>query len=183
MPVFDALPDARIVDQVRGWDLAASAKGDWTAGVKLIRLYGDLRFNDLIIITDVQRHRGAPEEVRHLVRTVAQADGYRTKQLFPRDPGQAGVDQAESYVQMLRGNRVAAVPQTGSKVIRADAAASQANIGRIGLLKASWNAALLDELAAFPNGQHDDQVDALSLAFNQAAIGISNYARWVALAS
>jgi predicted phage terminase large subunit-like protein len=183
MPVFDALPNARIVDQVRGWDLAASANGDWTAGVKLVRLYGDPRFNDLIIITDVQRLRGAPEEVRHLVRTVAQADGYRTKQLFPRDPGQAGVDQAESYVQMLRGNRVAAVPQTGSKVIRADAAASQANIGRIGLLKASWNAALLDELAAFPNGRHDDQVDALSLAFNQSATGMTNYARWMALAS
>jgi hypothetical protein len=35
------------------------------------------------------------------------------------------------------------------------------------MLKASWNAALIEELAAFPNGQHDDQVDALSLAFNQ----------------
>ena len=44
---------------------------------------------------------------------------------------------------MLKGSRVSAVPQTGSKIVRADAAASQANIGRIGMLSASWNAALV----------------------------------------
>jgi predicted phage terminase large subunit-like protein len=184
MPVFDALPNARVVDQQRGWDLAASSgRGDWTVGVKLVRLSGDPRFKDLMLITDVQRIRGAPEEVRHLVRTVAEADGRFVKQLFPRDPGQAGVEQAESYVAMLRGSRVMAVPQTGSKSVRADAVASQANIGQIGMLRASWNAALIDELAAFPNGQHDDQVDALSLAFNQMSTKMSNLERWIALSS
>ncbi len=52
---------------------------------------------------------------------------------------------------------------------RADGAASQANIGKIGLLKASWNNVLLDELGSFPLGQHDDVIDALSLVFNQLA--------------
>jgi predicted phage terminase large subunit-like protein len=184
MPIFAELPNARVIDQQRGWDLAASSgKGDWTVGVKLARLWGDPRFKDMMIITDVQRIRGTPDEVRHLVRTVAVADGISTTQLFPRDPGQAGVDQAESYVMMLRGSRVSAVPQTGSKIVRADAAASQANIGRIGMLMAGWNAALIDELAAFPNGQHDDQVDALSLAFNQMSTKISNLERWIALSS
>jgi predicted phage terminase large subunit-like protein len=184
MPIFAELPNARVIDQQRGWDLAASSgKGDWTVGLKLARLWGDPRFKDLMIITDVQRIRGTPDEVRHLVRTVAAADNISTTQLFPRDPGQAGIDQAESYVMMLRGSRVSAVPQTGSKIVRADAAASQANIGRIGMLRAGWNAALIDELAAFPNGQHDDQVDALSLAFNQMSTKISNLERWIALSS
>src|SRR5215469_12034937 len=135
------------------------------------------------LVAPAQRIRGAPEEVRHLVRTVAAADDSSTKQLFPRDPGQAGADQAESYVMMLKGSRVSAVPQTGSKIVRADAAARQANIGRIGMLRASWNAALIDELAAFPNGQHDDQVDALSLAFNQIATKLGNMERWLAMSS
>jgi phage terminase large subunit-like protein len=149
MPIFDALPNAKVIDQRRGWDLAASSsRGDWTVGVKLAKQWGDPRFKDLLIITDVQRIRGAPEDVRHLVRTVAAADGSSAKQLFPGDPGQAGVDQAKSYMAMLRGSRVVAVPQTGSKIVRADASASQANIGRIGMLRASWNAALIDELAA-----------------------------------
>jgi hypothetical protein len=53
------------------------------------------RFEDMYVITDVRRIRGTPDEVRHLVRTVAEADGYAVKQCFSRDPGQAGVDQAE----------------------------------------------------------------------------------------
>jgi hypothetical protein len=40
-------------------------------------------------------------------------------------------------------------------------------IGRIGMLRAPWNNVLLDELASFPLGQHDDQVDVLSYAFSK----------------
>ena len=72
---------------------------------------------------------------------------------------------------------------TGSKELRALSVAAQCNIGRVGLLRAPWNAALLDELAAFPAGAHDDMVDALALAFNQTWIKVSDMARWLALAS
>jgi phage terminase large subunit-like protein len=40
-----------------------------------------------------------------------------------------------------------------------------------------------DELAAFPNGPHDDQVDALSLAFKQMLAKMSSLERWIALSS
>jgi predicted phage terminase large subunit-like protein len=117
-------------------------------------------------VLDIVRFRGSPEEVRKMVRTVAAADGYGTKIWIPKDPAQAGVDQADSYVRMLAGYPIAAERQSGDKVTRADAAASQANIGRIAMLRAPWNAAFIEELAAFPRGVHDDQVDALSLAFS-----------------
>jgi predicted phage terminase large subunit-like protein len=55
---------------------------------------------------------------------------------------------------------------SGDKVTRADGAASQPNI-RISVVRAPWTPALIEELAAFPSGQHDDQVDALSLAFSK----------------
>jgi phage terminase large subunit-like protein len=48
------------------------------------------------------------------------------------------------------------------------------------MLRGEWNAALLDELAAFPNGQHDDQVDACAGAFNGLTIG--GVGRWEDLA-
>jgi predicted phage terminase large subunit-like protein len=89
------------------------------------------------------------------------------KQWFPEDPGQAGKDQVQSYIKLLSGYRVEAERMTGDKVTRADACASQANIGQIGMLKASWNASLIDELASFPSGRWDDQTDALSLAFSK----------------
>jgi predicted phage terminase large subunit-like protein len=33
------------------------------------------------------------------------------------------------------------------------------------MMRGAWNDDLLSELRAFPNGKHDDQVDALSRAF------------------
>lgn len=182
MPIHDTIPPgASVLEQARGWDLASSAgRGDWTVGLKLARLYGDPRYEDMYLITDMQRIRGTPDEVRHLVRTVAEADGHMVKQWFPEDPGQAGKDQSASYVQMLSGYRVEAIRQTGSKETRADTAASQANIGRIGMLRAEWNAPLLDELGSFPSGVHDDIVDALSLVFNQMS-GDDTLSQWMRL--
>jgi phage terminase large subunit-like protein len=43
---------------------------------------------------------------------------------------------------------------SGDKVTRADAVASQCNVGRVGTLRAGWNAAVVDELGSFPLGVH-----------------------------
>jgi phage terminase large subunit-like protein len=50
--------------------------------------------------------------------------------------------------------------------------ASQVNGGNVAIVRAPWNAAFLDELAAFPNGIKDDQVDAASRAF--ALVGLKS---------
>jgi predicted phage terminase large subunit-like protein len=152
--------------KVRAWDLAASAKGDYSVGLLLGRCY-DSRWSSTFFVLDVVRFRGPPEEVRRTVLTVAKADGYSTKVWLPRDPAQAGADQADSYVRMLSGFSVGTERMSGDKATRADSAASQANIGRIALVRAPWNAAFIEELAAFPVGLHDDQVGALSLAFSK----------------
>jgi predicted phage terminase large subunit-like protein len=179
MPVLEYLPALIKSASVRAWDLASSSTGDYTVGLKLA-----LRAEDrLPIVVDVRRMRGRPDEVRRLVKTVAEADGRETKIMLPQDPAQAGADQVQSFIEMLAGFRVEAVRMSGSKEIRADAVASQCNIGRIGMLRASWNAALIDELGSFPLGAHDDQVDALSLAFSKQAAEAARWARWRALAS
>lgn len=49
--------------------------------------------------------------------------------------------------------------------------AAQAERGNIRLIRGNWNAQFLDEMYAFPEGAHDDQVDAASGAFNALAIG------------
>jgi predicted phage terminase large subunit-like protein len=166
MPITEPSTLPTIVEKVRAWDLASSAKGDYTVGLLLARAYSPA-FENTFIVLDVIRFRGPPEEVRRTVLTVAQADGYSTKIWIPRDPAQAGADQADSYIRMLSGFPVEAERMSGDKATRADAAAAQCNIGRISMVRAPWNAAFVEELASFPRGVHDDQVDALSLAFSK----------------
>ena len=167
MPVVEPTLCPKIVEKVRAWDLASSTKGDWTVGLLLGRAYDSGTYESRFVVLDVVRFRGPPEEVRSTVRTVAAADGHGAKIWIPRDPAQAGADQADSYIRMLSGYRIEAERMSGDKATRADAAASQANIGRISMLRAPWNTAFVEELAAFPRGVHDDMVDALSLAFSK----------------
>jgi predicted phage terminase large subunit-like protein len=153
---------------IRAWDFASTTQGDYTVGLKLVVQY-DHEFKPFWIITDVQRFRGGPEEVRRTVRQIAESDGYGTQIALPEDPGQAGKSQVFDFTQLLSGFPLVATRMTGSKEIRALSVAAQVNIGKVHMLKANWNAALLDELAGFPSAKYDDQVDALSLAFSELA--------------
>jgi predicted phage terminase large subunit-like protein len=71
---------------------------------------------------------------------------------------------------MLAGYSVKTEPSTGSKEVRADPFAAQAEAGNVKLKNGPWNTAYLDELMSFPNGKHDDQVDSSSGAFNKLAL-------------
>ena len=57
--------------------------------------------------------------------------------------------------------------ETGDKVTRASPASAQASAGNIRVVRGAWNEAFFSELENFPSPKsHDDQVDALSGAFN-----------------
>jgi predicted phage terminase large subunit-like protein len=56
-------------------------------------------------------------------------------------------------------------PEVGDKEKRADPLAAQCEHSFMRLLEGHWNQAFVNELCAFPNAAHDDQVDAASAAF------------------
>ncbi len=166
--IVDAAP--KTAQLIRKWDFAASRDvgkydPDWTVGVKMQR-----NSDGGYTVLDVIRFRGRPDEVEKAVQAVASQDGRGVKIVIPQDPGQAGVAQAQYYTKMLAGYRVEAIRETGDKATRADPFASQVNMGNVALIRAPWNRAFIEELAAFPDGSHDDQVDAASGAFEQVAI-------------
>jgi len=160
----------RMVDQVpdgigvRGWDLAGSDEAggdpDWTVGVKLVR-----DRSNCVFIDDVIRFRALPGDVAERIRATAAMDGAAVTIGLPQDPGQAGKSQIMFLTQMLAGFRVVATPETGPKATRALPVASQVSAGTLAIRRAAWNAAFLDEMANFPSGRKDDQVDALTRAF------------------
>lgn len=152
---------------VRTWDLAATEKTednndpDWTVGALIGR-----RPSQRIVIADVVRVRRKASDVRALVHRTAVQDGRHVSIRIPQDPGQAGKDQAQSYVTALQGFACFFRTVTGDKVIRAEPFAAQWQAGNVEVVRAPWNEALFAELEAFPEGGHDDQVDALSEGFN-----------------
>jgi predicted phage terminase large subunit-like protein len=153
------------VKWVRGWDLAASeGEGDWTVGVLMGRL-SDGRF----IVQDVKRGRWSADQVRFEIRKCANEDPQGTAIELPQDPGQAGKDQASQLTRMLAGSDVRARIQSGSKEVRATGFAAQQQARNVLVWEAPWNGSFVAELAAFPRGTHDDQVDAGATAFNALA--------------
>ena len=155
---------------VRAWDLAATKKmgtadPDYTVGVKAMRT-AEGRY----VVLDVVRVRGGPEEVEALILATAQADGRKVKVRLPQDPGQAGVSQVKHLTAKLAGYRVESERPTGDKATRAAPAAAQVNVGNVSMVRAAWNAPFRAELASFPGGTHDDQVDAFADAFSVIAL-------------
>ena len=167
--ILDVLPP--LVREARGWDLAATTeaenkKADWTAGARLGR-DADGRF----YIGDMRRLRGTPHQVELALTGTAALDGTDVAISGPQDPGQAGKAQGISLTKLLAGYDVEFTPETGSKSTRAKAFAAQVEAGNVFMLRADWNKALIDELRVFPNGRHDDQVDAISRAFHRLIFG------------
>lgn len=161
----------------RSWDLAATEAGedntdpDWTAGVKLGR-----RICGRIVVLDVKRCRRKSGAVRTLVKATADADGAECWVSIPEDPGQAGKEQAASYVAMLQGHRVKVRRATEDKVTRAEPVSSAWQAGGFDVVQGPWTEAFLSELEGFPELRHDDQVDALSDAHAILPKHKTNYA-------
>lgn len=158
----------------RGWDLAATSEdenGDpaYTSGV----LIGKRR-NGRYVVANVINMRLSASEVRKLVLMTAQTDRAtygRVVQRLPQDPGQAGKEQAESYVKMLSGFLVKVLPESGSKESRAEPFAAQWQPGNVDVLIAEWNEMYFNQLESFPESKFKDMVDASSSAFNEIENG------------
>ena len=152
------------VAAVRYWDLAASEPGpgrldpDYTVGLRLERdRHGSF------YITNIVRERLSAGSVEDLVKATALSDGKVVAIWLEQEGGSAGKSVSSSYKRnVLRGFNVRTAPASGSKVVRARVVAAAAENGLVKLLPSRHADAFLDELAAFPNGPHDDCVDALA---------------------
>ena len=159
LQVIDALPAERIA-WVRGWDFGATDGGDPTAGAKIGRLP-----DGRLIIADMVHGQWGPDERDAVLRNTASQDGHGVRISIPQDPGQAGKTQALYMTRMLQGYRVHTSPESGDKVTRAEPFAAQVNVGNVLMLRGGWNHGLIEEMRMFPNGSHDDRIDACSRAF------------------
>jgi predicted phage terminase large subunit-like protein len=159
---------------LRYWDRAGSENpdADWTAGLKMQK-----HPTGVFYIHGVARLQGSPLKVEQAIATTATSDGKGCNIRLEQDPGQAGKAEVGYHIRQLAGYVVKAVPVRKSKearVLGANGVAAQAEAGNIKIVDpladqggSPWVKAFLDEICLFPRGEHDDQVDALSGAFNE----------------
>ena len=165
--ILDKVP-GDVIRWVRCWDLAATEKtedGDpaYTAGVLIGK-----RKNGRYVIADVINRQMSASDVRKTIKLTAQADlaAYKRVRIrLPKDPGQAGKEQAESYVKYLAGFDVKTVAETGSKEARAEPMAAQWQAGNFDMVYGPWNEEYLLQLENFPDGKFKDMVDASANGF------------------
>jgi predicted phage terminase large subunit-like protein len=117
----------------------------------------------MFVVLDVVSIRARPHEVDQLIDRTAQQDGRAVRVGFWQDPGAAGKAEADRHVRRLAGWAVSTRIAALNKVAYAKATSSQAEKGNVKLLRGPWNDAYLSEHEGFPDGAHDDIVDAESL--------------------
>ncbi|MGH9200121.1 MAG: phage terminase large subunit [Vicinamibacterales bacterium] len=157
------------LERVRWWDLSAGGH-DRTAGVLLGRSPEGLYY-----VIDVKLGEWTPREVERKMLETASHDGKEVPVWTAQDPGQAGVAQVDHLHRVLEAYDFHSRRESGDKGVRANPVASQAEAGNVLLREGSWNENFIDELALFPHGQYDDQVDALSGAYNTLAGEATRY--------
>jgi predicted phage terminase large subunit-like protein len=151
--------------KVRYWDRAATKKNDtndpdYTVGLKM-----EKDDSGIFYVSDLVRLQESPLGVQTAIKNTCTQDGFSCKVGIEQDPGQAGVSEADYLIRMLAGFIATPYKVTKDKVTRASPVSSQAEAGNIKVLIADWNEEFFRELENFPEGSHDDIVDAFSGAF------------------
>lgn len=163
-----AVPSEAI--RVRYWDKAGTASGgDYTAGVLMAKDPDGTYWIEHIV-----RGQWSAHERNTIIKQTAEADRDRYPTAPPsiwieEEPGSGGKESADISRRDLAGFSVRTERPTGSKEVRADPFSAQCegeNVRIVNSPDRPWDIeAFFHELEQFPNGRHDDQVDAASGAF------------------
>jgi predicted phage terminase large subunit-like protein len=176
--LVEAVPASGLM--VRYWDLAGTepkGKGhdpDYSAGALACRM-PDQR----TALVDVARFRKSIHErdaelARICAEDLATYRG-RVRWWIETEAGIAGEERTAALVRRLQamGMPVDTEHPTGKKIHRAEPLASKAEAGNVVLCPGEWRDAFRAEASDFPNGKHDDQIDAAAGADAKLAVNHS----------
>lgn len=167
---FDVVGAApRDAQRVRAWDRAATeGAGDYTVGL-LMAKDGD----GVYYVEDIVRGQFSDLQCEKVIEQTTLTDAARYGNVttwLEEEPGSSGKAVAKITIRALAGHVVKSERSTGDKLTRAQPLSAQCEALNVKLVRGEWNSVYLNELAGFPHGAHDDQVDASSLAFTKLAL-------------
>lgn len=148
---------------VRYWDLAMSSKtsADYTVGLKI-----GIAENGEYYILDVARARVELHDLHAYIKDVIISDGRDVRQGFEKAGYMTRAIKQLATDRQLSPYQMKSYGVDTDKLTRVLPAAARASLGLVHLVYGDWNRDFLQECVSFPNGEHDDQVDALSGAWS-----------------
>ncbi len=151
----------------RAWDLAASESesADYTASFRVAQ-----DSNGNVYIDGGIRVKFDWAKVRKLIKQTSIKERFDTMVGIEAQGIQKGMVQECWADPELVSVGILGIPVPSSKRIRAMPVMARAEAGKLYLVKGAWNEAFIEEFVHFDVGEHDDQVDAVSLAFHMLAL-------------
>lgn len=161
----------------RYWDLAASTKtaADFSASacVALSKETGDVYVRDMIKMKEEW-----PTVHKIIISTALNEPGIQLG-IESAMHGLAAVQELQREPSLV-GTTLRSIRVDKDKISRALPVASRAEASKVKLVRGEWISDFLDEATSFPHGQHDDQIDSISGAFQMVTENQGTWAvsRW-----
>lgn len=154
--VIDTEP---MIAYVRSWDLAFTEKttSDHTCGAKM-----GLTQDGTVVIADIVAGQMEWPDAVRLIGNTAKLDGPGVRQGVEVVSAQVGVLQTLLRDPLLLAHTFTPIEVHRDKLTRALPLVARSEQGKLAIVRGHWNQKFIDELCAFPEGMHDDQVDAAS---------------------
>jgi len=153
------------IEWLRGWDLALTTKktSDFTCGA----LCAYDKRNDHFYIIDMYRQKKAWAQVKEdMLRTALMEKKERNVNRMAMEAVTGFAIGYEEVKKELMGHvKVEKRNPSSDKLMRAQPWFNKVEAMRVSIVKGKWNKEFLDELDLFPSGVHDDQIDAVSIAY------------------
>lgn len=148
------------LEKVRAWDLAITTKqtSDFTASA----LCAYDKQNDLFYILNIFKRRLNWHDIKKQVARYGDLESNRI-----------GIETVAGFItayeeikeERMGKNLVVSLTPKGDKLTRANPWLAKVEAGRCYIAKGSWNYDFMEELRTFPDGVHDDQIDAVTLCW------------------
>lgn len=133
------------------------------------------QFDSRLVIAKIARDQLNLFDARLMVKRMAMLAGPRVPVVGADNGAQVAVDHLAldglRRDQDLLAYRVKGITIKGDKVTRAQPWLDRVHGGTVYVVEGSWNEAFFLEVENFPNGTHDDQVDAISVAVHYLGLG------------
>lgn len=166
LQTVDVIP--QIVGKVRFWDLAMSSKtqADYSVGA----LLGE-GIDGAYYVLDVARKQIDWGDVVAWMADTMLADGANVMQGIEQQGYMSRAIQDLNRDGRLHNHTILGFPKDTDKLTNALPLSAKAAVGMVKVLRAHWTDTFLDELCAFPQAEHDDQVDAVAGAYHMLSAG------------